>query len=207
MRRCLLLLGFMALLGLVLILREVIVAFEGNMLTPGLALAAWFLAAAAGFLAAGARKGEPATPGGVVVALAAYGAMIPVALLTARLACLFLRSENEALLRAVAPVCVAVALPHGCFTGILASLLLRLDAAPPARHGAPPRRALGWTGLGVLAAAAVVSLPENLLATPLQVALAAAAICALTAFVLWRNSGKHALPWGWALLRWSPAPR
>lgn len=205
MRRCLILYGLTLGVTLVLALREAMLLVQGNELVLPLLLGVALLVLAAGFWA-GTRWVQAASPGvsAVVTGLVVSGLLAPVTLLYLRGLPLLLNSPPQPLtnthtLTVVVPA-IALGLAPAC---AVAGAFLALAVGIRQRAADHPARAFAFVfacaAAGVFVAGVLLNwvLLDSLNA--LQVALGVAALCGLTAFVVWWHDETRTLPWGWFL--------
>ena len=140
MRRWLLLYGVTCIIGQVLVLRELYVAFHGNELVYGAAMAGWFLLAAIGSGSARRiirkwRLGVPAFG----LCLAMTGLLAPATLLAIRIARWWLLGRTGVIpafgavflvsFMALAPLCISL----GFFYTLACTIAMRCSAGGPER--------------------------------------------------------------------------
>ena len=205
MRRCLILYGLTLGVTLVVALREAMMLAQGNELVIPLLLGVVLLFLAAGFWA-GARWVQAASPGvsAVVTGLVVGGLLAPITLLYLRSLPLLLNSAPQPLTSARTFTVVVPALALGLAPACaVAGVFLALAVGIRQRAADHPARAFAFVfacaAAGVFVAGVLLNwvLLDSLNA--LQVTLAVAAFCCLTAFVVWWHDDNRTLPWGWFL--------
>ena len=206
MRRCLLLYGLTCILGQVLSLRELTVAFHGNELVYGAALAAWLLLVALGSgplgrFAARRRPGVPA----FALSLAASGALVPLTILLIRMARWYVVGRTgvaasfghmlAVTLLALAPLCITL----GLFYALACSVAMRV-AAPDEPPASVATRVYVFESLGIFLGGMAFMFVLASLLDALLIGCTVAAVNCLAAIALWWHGDRRATPWGWAFL-------
>lgn len=202
MRRCLILYGLTCLIAQVLALRELAVAFQGNELIYGAALAAWLVlfAGGSGLLGRLAERFQLGVPA-FALTLAGSGVLVPLTLLLARSARWGIIGKSgmtpgfgqvlAATLLVLAPLCLVL----GFFYALACAIALR--AAEPTVSAAT--RVYAFEALGTFIGGILFTFLLTHVLGGFQIALLVAATDCLAAFLVWRHADHPGRVWGWVL--------
>ena len=203
MRRCLILYGMTCIIGQVLALREISVAFQGNEITYGAALAAWLSLVACGSGLIG-RLAERFALGlsTFTLTLAGGGILVPLTLVLARSVRWMVMGESGvippfgAIIMAAALVLAPLCLVLGFFYALACAIAMR--GAEPATRAAT--RVYVFEAVGTFIGGLLFTLLLIHVFDAFQIALGIAALDCLAAFAVWWHGKRREQSWGWALL-------
>jgi len=200
MRRCLILYGITCSLGQILALRELAVAFQGNELVFGAALAIWLFMVAVACAAFGlATRGRGASVQTFASSLAAGGALVPATILAVRVGRYWLAGSSgiapsfgQVLLLsalALAPLCVSL----GLFYATACNIAMGTSGMP----GVAAARIYLYEAIGSCVAGTAFTLVLSRVIPTFSLALILGGVNAFAAFSLWWHGDRRRWRWGW----------
>lgn len=184
--------GYAALCVQALLLRELMVAWRGNEMSFGLALAVWLSSAGAGGAAYGmvSRRSRP-TPRGLGTLLAALGLLAPAALIAARFTRLALGApagELAGIPQLLSAAAFSVA-PFALLSGFVFSYSISVIASRERTDAAAVARAYILEAVGAVVAGALMSFILLQHVSPIGIAFLAAGLCCLASALLCTPEG------------------